>query len=221
MSFLFGGRLQDASSSRKDHARESKRMVQRACRRLQAERAVMEREHQALAADLERKCVAGESMAGLRRAAEKLVRCGSRLKGSDATIERFGAIQHRLDEVQNTASMTSAMQKAISAMRQVRGATSIGNLSQIVRDFEREDGMMQLGAEMLDETMDDIQQQEDDRGLSESTADDVVRDILARQGLALSDVFPAAPSGQNGARMTSDDGSADMHIEERIRRLKA
>lgn len=221
MSFLFGGGPAEAGGARHDKARESKRLVQRACRRLEAERAATEREHRGLAADLERRCGSGESMASLRRAAEKVVRCGSRLRASDATVERFGAIQRRLDAVQSTASMTSAMQKAILAMRQVRGSSDMGNLSKIVRDFEREDGMMQLGGEMIDEAMDDLQQQEDDRGLSDCTADDVVCGILARQGLALADVFPPAPMACSDARGSEQVGDLGTDFEERIRRLKA
>lgn len=211
MAFVFGGGRGSGSQPRVDPIRECRRSLSRGIRSIDREAPAARKEEAMCLADVKSAAKLGD-IVGVRTASVRLVRIRARIRRQEAMVGKLRAMENRISEIGSCNLLTKSMLDGTNAMRTVSGTTDFSSISRIIREFDRQNGMMDERMEMMDEAIDNMEETENE----ECETNDMVAQVLAEVGIDMDDVIFSAPSAKVRAGLKSEDSD----IEARLASLK-
>jgi len=148
----------------------------------------MENQENRLIADMKKTAQNGQ-MASVRVMALDLVRTRKHVQKMAQMKTRLQAVSLRLQSVQSQAAMASAMRGVTRAMGQMNRQINLPGLQQIMMEFEKQSQIMEMKDEVIQDTMEDMW---DDEGEEEET-EDIVNQVLDEIGIHLESEMASTP----------------------------
>lgn len=174
----------------KEVLRENKRMINRAVRELDRERASLEKEEKRLIIDIKKFAKAGQNktvkimakdLVRTRQHIAKFIEMRSHLQGTALKLQTVKSHQAMADAMINTAKALTKMNKAIDAP----------GIAKMMAEFERENAKNELMQEVLGDAIDGALEQEGDEDEQEA----IVGQVLDEIGIGFDNEVPDAPIG--------------------------
>eukprot|EP00816_Leptocylindrus_hargravesii_P005404 CAMPEP_0196819118 /NCGR_PEP_ID=MMETSP1362-20130617/69131_1 /TAXON_ID=163516 /ORGANISM="Leptocylindrus danicus, Strain CCMP1856" /LENGTH=218 /DNA_ID=CAMNT_0042197487 /DNA_START=30 /DNA_END=686 /DNA_ORIENTATION=+ len=174
----------------KEVLRENKRMINRAVRELDRERASLEKEEKRLVIDIKKFAKAGQNktvkimakdLVRTRQHIAKFIEMRSHLQGTALKLQTVKSHQAMADAMMNTAKALTKMNKAVDAP----------GITKMMAEFERENAKNELMQEVLGEAIDGALEQEGDEDEQEA----IVGQVLDEIGIGFDNEVPDAPIG--------------------------
>lgn len=174
MEWLFGRRKTPA-----EMLKEHQRALKKAIRGIEREERQLNNQQEKLKNDI-RKSAKEQQMAVCRIQAKDLVRTRKHVRNMLKMKTQIQAVSLKIQTMKSTATMAEAMKGVSKAMGKMNKTMNMPQLQQVMRDFERESGIMDTKQEMMDDMIDGAMEDEDD----EQEAEDMVQQVLEELGLA-------------------------------------
>eukprot|EP00038_Savillea_parva_P017938 m.21911 g.21911 ORF g.21911 m.21911 type:complete len:212 (-) comp3941_c0_seq1:323-958(-) len=174
MEWLFGRRKTPA-----EMLKEHQRALKKAVRGIEREERQLNSQQEKLKNDI-RKSAKEQQMAVCRIQAKDLVRTRKHVRNMLKMKTQIQAVALKIQTMKSTATMAEAMKGVSKAMGKMNKTMNMPQLQQVMRDFERESGVMDAKQEMMDDMIDGAMEDEDD----EQEAEDMVSQVLEELGLA-------------------------------------
>ncbi len=143
-------------------------------------------------------------MASCKIMAKDLVRTrafGERMLKMKANLQTVGL---RLQTLKSSEQLTATMSGVGKAMSQMNAHMNVPGLQAVMRDFEKQNAMMDSKQEMVGDTLDDMFEAEDE----EENAGEVVDSVLAELGISSTDGLAVAPQNIVGQTTVMEDDLA-------------
>eukprot|EP00037_Helgoeca_nana_P017682 m.167412 g.167412 ORF g.167412 m.167412 type:complete len:213 (+) comp24100_c0_seq1:226-864(+) len=199
MDWLFG-RKKTPAEMLKEHQRALKKSV----RGIEREERELTKQQEKLKNDI-KKSAKEQQMSVCRIQAKDLVRTKKHIRKMLQMKTQIQAVSLKIQTMKSTATMADAMKGVSKAMGKMNKTMNMPQLTQVMRDFERESGIMDAKQEMMDDMIDGAMEDEDD----EQEADDMVQQVLEELGLAagsgLADAEVVAPVSAQPAAAAEDE----------------
>lgn len=174
MSFLFGG----APPSTSELAQRYKRHINRSIRELDRETLKLVNEEKLLMGEVKK--ASQNNMKQSKQKAQAVVRTRRMLNKFSQMKAHLQGIASRIQGVKST----EALQKAIgSAVQMMQGFNKIGGIDLVksLHELERQNGMMTVQSEMIDDQLDSVFEEENDN----EEMDDVILEVMREAGVDL------------------------------------
>lgn len=173
MEWLFG-RKKTPAEMLKEHQRALKKSV----RGIEREERELNKQAEKLKNDI-RKSAKEQQMAVCRIQAKDLVRTRKHIRKMLQMKTQIQAVSLKIQTMKSTATMAEAMKGVSKAMGKMNRTMNMPQLQQVMRDFEREAGIMDAKQDMMDDMIDGAMEDEED----EQEADSMVQQVLEELGL--------------------------------------
>ena len=221
MSFIFGGERPHTTgkcaSKIEDLTRESRRTLNRGVRSLQTEHHKLKLSEEADTKAM--KAAVHGDIVGVKLAAKQLVRTRARCKRNIIMQSRMIAMDRRLSDISASSTLTNAMSSMTTLMQKLSKSTDITSMSKLIRDFDQHNGRMNETMNMIDESVDDMLDGEDDE---DEQIDEAAALIIAEAGFDMESLMIKPPTYKRdlAAKQEAADNADETLIQARIQRLK-
>ncbi len=198
MSSLFGKKVPV-----RDQLRQHKRNIDRAVRDIERERIKFKNQETQIMNEI-KQLAKKNQMASCKIMAKDLVRTrafAERMLKMKASLQTIGL---RLQTLKSSEQLTATMAGVGKAMSQMNAHMNVPGLQAVMRDFEKQNVMMDSKQEMIGDTLDDMFEAEDE----EENAGEVVESVLAELGISATDGYAAAPTNTMQTAVTGDQLAA-------------
>merc|ERR1712037_3781 len=213
MSFLFGKKKTPAQMMR-----ENQRLLQRAMRDLDRERAAMEKQEQKIIADIKKMAKKNE-MGTVKIMAKDLVRTRNTCKKFMLMRANIQGVSLKMTTIKSQHAMSEAMKGVTRAMGRMNKQMNLPQVQKIMQQFEKESEIMDMKEEMMNDVMDDAMGDEDDEEESENLVNKVL-DELGLENMAEVGAIPSAVGEPNPARTEEPSADLDADLEARLNNLR-
>jgi len=221
MEFLFGKKKTPAQM-----LRENQRLLTRAMRDLDRERAQMEKQEKKIIADIKQMAKKNE-MATVRIMAKDLVRTRNTCKKFMIMRANIQAVSLKISTIKSQHAMAEAMKGVTKAMGRMNKNMKLPQIQKIMQEFEKQSEMMNMKEEMMNDVMDDAMGDEDDEEESEA----VVNKVLDELGLEMGGEISSIPgiggeepgiADKNAPQPVAEGGGNDLDadLEARLNNLR-
>lgn len=122
--------------------------------------------------------------------AKDLVRTRRYIQKFYAMKTQLQAVSLRIQTLRSNQQMAEAMKGATKAMGSMNRRMNLPSIQKIMMDFERENEMMDMKEEMMNDVMDDTMEQEGD----EEEEDGIVSAVLDEIGISLNEGLGEVPN---------------------------
>jgi len=174
----------------KEILRENKRMISRAIRELDRERAALEREEKKLTIDI-KKMAKEQQMGAVRIMAKDLVRTRTHVTKFIEMRSHLQSCGLKLQTVKSHQAMADAMKNTTTAMVKMNKAVDAPAINKMMAEFEKENMKSEMMQEIMGEMMDDAMEQDGDS----EEQDKIVSQVLDEIGVSFGEEIPDAPLG--------------------------
>ncbi|GMH70332.1 hypothetical protein TL16_g05384, partial [Triparma laevis f. inornata] len=215
----------------KEVLRENKRMITRAIRELDRERASLEREEKRLISDI-KKFAKQQQMGSVKIMAKDLVRTRQYITKFIEMRSHLNGASLKLQTVKSHQALAESMSSVAKAMVKMNKAVNVPAINKMMQDFARENEKSELMQEMMGDAMDDVMDQEGNEEEEEMVVSQVLDEIgvsfgdemmeapgkpvAVAKGKEQEQEIPAAPVGMGAA-----EGGGDMsELEQRLNNLR-
>jgi len=219
MEFLFGKKKTPAQM-----LRENQRLLTRAMRDLDRERAQLEKQEKQHIAEIKKMAKKGE-MGTVRIMAKDLVRTRNTQKKFMVMKANIQAVSLKISTIKSQHAMAEAMKGVTKAMGRMNKNMKLPQIQKIMQEFEKQSAMMDMKEEMMNDVMDDAMGDEDDEEESEAVVNKVLDELGLEMGGEIGaipgvgiDPQPAQPAQQPVA--AADGGDLDADLEARLNNLR-
>mmetsp|Transcript_26316 Transcript_26316/g.77820 ORF Transcript_26316/g.77820 Transcript_26316/m.77820 type:complete len:224 (-) Transcript_26316:226-897(-) len=211
----------------KEQLRENKRMINRAVRELDRERAALEREEKRLTIEI-KKMAKEQQMGAVRIMAKDLVRTRAYITKFIEMRSHLQGCALKLQTVKSHQAMAEAMKSTTTAMMKMNKAVDVPAINKMMAEFERENAKSEMMQEIMGDAIDDALETEGDA----EEEDKVVSQVLDEIGISFGDEVPDAPAlgtglstgaGKEQEKVPEAAGGGDpalSELEERLNNLK-
>lgn len=175
MSFIFGG----VPPTTAELSRRYKRQIQRSIRELDKEAAKLTADEKKLMQEV--KQASHNNMKMSMQKAQAVVRLRRMLNKFSLMKSHFQGIESRIHGVNSTEALQKIMASAAKMMGSFNKLTGGKNLVGTMNDLERQNAMMVIHGEMVDDQLESIFEEETD----EDESSDVVMQVLEEAGVNL------------------------------------
>mmetsp|Transcript_21406 Transcript_21406/g.29787 ORF Transcript_21406/g.29787 Transcript_21406/m.29787 type:complete len:224 (-) Transcript_21406:134-805(-) len=172
----------------KEVLRENKRMINRAVRELDREKAALEREEKRLTIEI-KKMAKEQQMSAVKIMAKDLVRTRQHITKFIEMRSQLQGCALKLQTVKSHQAMAEAMSNTAKAMYKMNKAVDVPGISKMMADFERENAKTELMQELMGDAIDDALADEN----NEEEEDQIVSQVLDEIGITLGEEIPDAP----------------------------
>ncbi|GBG31490.1 Charged multivesicular body protein 2a [Hondaea fermentalgiana] len=170
-----------------EQMRANKRVINRAVREMDRERAALEREQAKLERDIKKLAAKGE-MQAVRVMAKDLVRTKQYISKFHVMRSNLQSLSLKMQTIKTQHEMGLAMGKMTKQMKRMNKKMNAASLSKMVREFEMENEKVGLTEEMMNDVMDDAFDEGD-----EEEEDAIVNQVLDEIGVTMHDDLQSAP----------------------------
>merc|ERR1712002_47756 len=130
------------------------------------------------------------------------------------------AVSLKITTLKSQDAMMNAMKGVTKAMRQMNRQMNMPQVQKIMMDFERQNEMLDMKTEMMEDAVDDAMAGSDD----EEESDQIVKQVLDELGLQLNEELGGLDQGVSLAGPQAVAGpssaSADADLEARLNNLR-
>ncbi|CBY08846.1 unnamed protein product [Oikopleura dioica] len=213
MSFLFGKKKTPAQMMR-----ENQRLLQRAMRDLDRERAAMEKQEQKIIADIKKMAKKNE-MGTVKIMAKDLVRTRNTCKKFMLMRANIQGVSLKMTTIKSQHAMSEAMKGVTRAMGRMNKQMNLPQIQKIMQQFEKESEIMDMKEEMMNDVMDDAMGASDDEEESENLVNKVL-DELGLENMAEVGAIPSAVGEPAPAQTEEPSADLDADLEARLNNLR-
>jgi len=185
MSFWIFGK----SKTPKELLRENQRMLKRAVRDIDRERAKLQMQEKQLIRDIKQMATKGQ-MGAARIMARDLVRTRHHITSFYTLKSHLQAISLRMQTLQSHQAMGDSMKGATRAMMAMNRRMNLPAMQHILANFEMQSQRMNMKQEMMEDALDDMFEAEDE----EEATDEILDQVLDEIGINLSSELVDAPA---------------------------
>ena len=171
-----------------EQLRNNKRVIQRAIREMDRERAALEREKQKLERDI-KKLAAQNETAAVRVMAKDLVRTRQYISKFYVMRSNLQSLSLQMQTMKTSHDMGVAMGKMTKAMKRMNKKMNATTINKIVREFEVENEKAQLTEEMMGDAISEAF----DDGETEEEEEKIVQQVLDEIGVTMMGNVEKAP----------------------------
>lgn len=185
----------------KEVLRENKRMITKAVRELDRERAALEREEKRLTVEI-KNMARQQQMGAVKIMAKDLVRTRQYITKFIEMRSHLQGTALKLQTVKSQQAMAEAMKSTTKAMMKMNKSVNVPNINKMMAEFERENAKSEMMQELMGDAIDDALQDPD----AEEEEDRIVSQVLDEIGVGFSSEIPDAPAlgtGTAAAAQTS------------------
>jgi charged multivesicular body protein 2A len=200
MSWLFGKKKTPAQMMR-----ENQRLLQRAMRDLDRERAAMEKQEQKIIADIKKMAkknemgtvkIMAKDLVRTRNTCKKFMLMRANIQVSFSALEMLKrcflkGVSLKMTTIKSQHAMSEAMKGVTRAMGRMNKQMNLPQIQKIMQQFEKESEIMDMKEEMMNDVMDDAMGDEDDEEESENLVNKVL-DELGLENMAEVGAIPSA-----------------------------
>jgi len=205
--------------------RENQRLLTRAMRDLDRERAQLEKQEKQHIIEIKKMAKKNE-MATVRIMAKDLVRTRATQKKFMMMKANIQAVSLKISTIKSQHAMAEAMKGVTKAMGRMNKNMKLPQIQKIMQEFEKQSAMMDMKEEMMNDVMDDAMGDEDDEEESEAVVSKVLDELGlemggemgAIPGVGIDQPAPVAPAQQPVA--AADGGDLDADLEARLNNLR-
>jgi len=192
------GNMMGKDKPLKEVLRENKRMITRAIRELDRERAALEREEKKLTIDI-KKMAKEQQMGAVRIMAKDLVRTRAHVTKFIEMRSHLQSCGLKLQTVKSHQAMGEAMKNTTKAMVQMNKAVDAPAINKMMVEFEKENMKSDMMQEIMGDMLDDAMEQDGDA----EDEDKIVSQVLDEIGISFGEEIPDAPMVGAGTTMVS------------------
>jgi|EP00979_Chaetoceros_neogracilis_P015300 hypothetical protein len=198
----------DAANAAK---KDTKREVRSSQREMEREIRELEREEKKMLAQIKQRAKSAKGMndTALKSMAKNLVQIRNQKDKLYSTKANLGSIGMQATSMATQVAATAAIGNVSGAMAKANGAINAKDMNKIMADFQRQNEVMDVRQEMMDDALTDAF---DADGL-DAEADEVTGQVLAELGIELDSqmVGLSAPSAMPaGATAEEEDAMPDL-----------
>lgn len=179
-----------SSKPLKEVLRENKRMITRAIRELDREKAGLERDEKRLTMEI-KKAAKENQMASVKIMAKDLVRTRQYVNKFIEMRSHLQGVSLKLQTVKSHQAMADAMKSTAVAMKKMNKAINAPAITKMMAEFERENAKTEMMQELMGDAIDDALATEDDTAEEE---DRIVGQVLDEIGISFGEELPEGPS---------------------------
>lgn len=150
MEFLFGRRKTPA-----EMLKEHQRALKKSMRELDREKTALERQEKKLMSDLKKTAKEGH-MESVKIMAKDLVRTRKHKQKMMMMHTQIQAVSLKIQTLKSVDSMANAMKGVTKAMGRMNKTMNIPALQRIMAEFEKQNEVMDMKQEMMDDAIDDV-----------------------------------------------------------------
>ncbi|GMH92334.1 hypothetical protein TrST_g2889 [Triparma strigata] len=191
----------------KEVLRENKRMITRAIRELDRERASLEREEKRLISDI-KKFAKQQQMGSVKIMAKDLVRTRQYITKFIEMRSHLNGASLKLQTVKSHQALAESMSSVAKAMVKMNKAVNVPAINKMMQEFARENEKSELMQEMMGDAMDDVMDQEG----NEEEEEMVVSQVLDEIGVNFGEELMEAPGKPVGGKEKGKDVEQDIPV---------
>jgi charged multivesicular body protein 2A len=191
----------------KEVLRENKRMINRAVRELDRERAGLEREEKRITVEI-KKMAKEQQMGAVKVMAKDLVRTRAHITKFIEMRSHLQSCGLKLQTVKSHQAMADAMKNTTKAMMKMNKAVNAPAISKMMADFERENMRSEMMQEIMGEMLDEAMEEPGD----EEETDKIVSQVLDEIGISFGEEIPVGPALGTGTEVTSSSAPQKVSI---------
>lgn len=201
--------------------RENKRLLDKAIRELDRERASLQKQEKQIIVDI-RKNAQQNQMGAVKVMAKSLIRTRHSITKFYALRSQLQAVSLRIQTMKSTQTMAQAMKGVTKAMGQMNRKMNLPAIQRIMREFEMQNERMEMSSDFMSDAMDDAFEEEDE----EEETEELVNQVLDEIGCNLNTELVQAPAGGIGAKAAErkaqleEPASLDGDLEARLQNLR-
>ncbi|EEC45141.1 predicted protein, partial [Phaeodactylum tricornutum CCAP 1055/1] len=170
----------------KEVLRENKRMINRAVRELDREKAGLEREEKRLTIEI-KKAAKENQMQSVKIMAKDLVRTRQYITKFIEMRSHLQGCALKLQTVKSHQAMAEAMQNTAKAMGKMNKAVNVPTITKMMAEFEKENARTDMMQEVMGDAIDDALEGEG----TEEEEDRIVGQVLDEIGITFGEELPA------------------------------
>eukprot|EP01059_Diplonema_ambulator_P000081 TRINITY_DN10063_c0_g1_i1.p1 TRINITY_DN10063_c0_g1~~TRINITY_DN10063_c0_g1_i1.p1 ORF type:complete len:213 (+),score=76.46 TRINITY_DN10063_c0_g1_i1:51-689(+) len=189
--------------------REYKRNIDRTIRELERERTKLQAQEKKLVAEM-RKMAKSNQTESLRIMAKDLVRTRNHGTQFYKMKAQMQAVSLRLQTLNSTAAMAKAMQGVTKSMRMMNARMNIPAMQKVMMEFEKQNEIMGMKGEMMDDAIDDVMNEECDE---EEETEALVNQVLDEIGLEFSSKVGVANDRIGAQEEAADDDDLQSRLD--------
>eukprot|EP00020_Sapocribrum_chincoteaguense_P009036 CAMPEP_0170744102 /NCGR_PEP_ID=MMETSP0437-20130122/7608_1 /TAXON_ID=0 /ORGANISM="Sexangularia sp." /LENGTH=257 /DNA_ID=CAMNT_0011082787 /DNA_START=16 /DNA_END=786 /DNA_ORIENTATION=- len=200
MEWLFGHQ-----KTPQEVMREQQRMINKCIREMDREKTRLEREEVKIVRDIKKLAKEGQ-MGAARIQAKNVVRTRTYIQKFIKMRAELQAVSLRIVTLKSTASMATAMKGITKAMMVMNRQINLPAMQRIMMEFEKQSEIMDMKEEVVNETMDDAFEDEEDEAEEEA----LIGQVLDEIGIDLNEQMSSVPRGEmdSGAPAALKEASA-------------
>lgn len=221
--WLFGKQLNP-----QELIRHNQRLINKGIRNVDRERYNLERQEQRQIQEIRRMAQKNQP-ALVRSLANDLVRIRGHLKKLLKMKQNLQGVSIQLQTLETQQSISRAVYNATMVLRNMNKQMNIPRIQAVLKEFEKQNQMMEIKEEMINETMDDVMDHEEDG----EESDEIVSQVLDELGIQLTQQLPEAPldsktdkgrlkvaAAVEGADQASASNTVDDELMARLENLR-
>lgn len=191
----------------KEVLRENKRMINRAVRELDRERAALEREEKRITVDI-KKMAKEQQMGAVKIMAKDLVRTRSHITKFIEMRSHLQSCGLKLQTVKSHQAMSDAMKNTTKAMMKMNKAVNAPAISKMMAEFEKENMKTEMMQEIMGEMLGDAMEEPGD----EEETEKIVSQVLDEIGISFGEEIPVGPTLGTGTETATYSGPQKVSV---------
>ncbi|KAJ1501348.1 hypothetical protein HMI54_010053 [Coelomomyces lativittatus] len=184
MDLLFGQRKTPS-----ELLRQHQRSLNRTIRDLDREKIKLEQQEKKVIIEIKKLARAGQ-MNACKVMAKDLVRTRQYIQKFYQMRTQLQAVGLRMQTMQSNQTMTEAMKGVTKALRSMNKGVNLPQITKIMMDFEKENELMDMKEELMNDAVDDVMGDVDD----EQEEDEIIMKVLDEIGIQLDQQLVDTPS---------------------------
>jgi len=223
MDWLFGKKKTPA-----ELLRENKRMLDKAIRELDRERASLQSQEKKLVGEIKKSAKAGQ-MGAMKVMAKDLIRTRHSVTKFYGLKSQLQGVSLRVQTLKSTQAMAEAMKGVTKAMGKMNAKLNLPALHGIMREFEKQNERMEMTSDTMGDAIDDALESEGE----EEETEELVNQVLDEIGISLDTQLVTAPSTAGPlaaaaastpaapvAEAADSGGGLDTDLQDRLNNLR-
>lgn len=192
---------------------QSQALLKKSVRELERDQSKMQEEEDRLKVEIRMAAKRGQTQL-MKSKAKDLIRTRNAIAKSNEIQSNLRAVSRNIQTLVTTAAMTEALKGATVAMYRINKQVNLPAIQHMMMEFEKQSGMMDMKQELMDETIDSVNRQEDD----DAKEAEAISQVMDELSIGLVGQFGVVPSSASRTPLANEDDGGELR--ERINALR-
>ncbi|KAK8736951.1 hypothetical protein OTU49_004741 [Cherax quadricarinatus] len=203
----------------KEQMRANERLLRKTGRDVERDRRELEREEKKLENDIKRLAKSPGNKEAIALLAKQLVNIRKQKTRTYAANSRISSVAAQQKSLQANVKLAGAMGTATKTMVSMNQIMKPEEVAKNMRDFEQASAKLNMGEEIMNDTLDDILNESGD----EEESDAIVNQVLDEIGIEIGAKVAGAPAAVSGTLGATSRGHVmtDQELEDSLAKLRA